>query len=467
MEALNAVLKVENVDVAALLQKVEGEQEEFVQDLVLREILKSQSKGFQKVMQYSSVFGLPVLKEGVHLVCHNVNDWDTFVDKGVQLSLMEENKIGDTGYYWVTPLLREEIFEELSQKEKMWCHKAAVVYYKKALSLMEGYSSLYASELIDHALHCGEEGIALKEGGTLLEYLGYILAYREALQKGEYILSQLQKLKRDENLLRFLNEFGLICDRIGESKKAIEYFEKALEIGIELYGEKHPFVATTLSNLGSAWHALGDFKKAISYFEKALEIDREIYGERHPDVATTLSNLGSAWNALGEYKKAVEYFEKALEIGIELYGEKHPSVGIRFGKIGKVWYSLGDYKKAIDYFEKTLSIYKEIYGERHPDVATTLSNLGSAWNALGESKKAIDYFEKALEIDREIYGEKHPDVATDLNNLGSAWHALGESKKAIDYIQKAYTILQEIFGDQHPKTKMTKEALDQLKDKNK
>jgi hypothetical protein len=88
-------------------------------------------------MQYSSVFGLPVLKEGVHLVCRDLDDWDTFVDGGIQLSLMEENKIGNVHYYWVTPLLQEEIFEELSQKEKMWCHKAAVVYYRKVLSLME------------------------------------------------------------------------------------------------------------------------------------------------------------------------------------------------------------------------------------------------------------------------------------------------------------------------------------------
>jgi hypothetical protein len=51
MEVLNALLQVkQGLDVSALLQKVEGKQEEFVQDLVLRKILHSQSEEFQNVM---------------------------------------------------------------------------------------------------------------------------------------------------------------------------------------------------------------------------------------------------------------------------------------------------------------------------------------------------------------------------------------------------------------------------------
>jgi tetratricopeptide (TPR) repeat protein len=451
MEALNALLQVEqDVDISALLQKVEGKQEEFVQDLVLREILHSQSEEFQKVIKYSAVFGLPVLREGLNLVCNDVDEWDTFVDTGVQLGLMEENKIGDMWYYWVTPLLREEVFGELSEEEKMFCHTAAVVYYRKVLSLMEGYSSLYASELIEHALKCGKEDIALEEGGILLKYLGYILAYAEALQKGEYILSQLQKLERDENFARFLFEFGVIYESIGDSKKAVDYFEKALEIDREVYGEKHPDVATMLSNLGLAWDSLGDSKKAIEYFEKALKIDREVYGEKHPDVATRLNNLGGAWKSLGDYKKAIDYFEKALKIDREVYGEKHPSVATYLNNLGSAWLSLGDYKKAIDYFEKALKIDREVYGDKHPDVATDLNNLGGAWDSLGDYKKAIEYYEKALKIDREVYGEKHPDVATDLNNLGSAWDSLGDYKKAIDYFEKALKIDREVYGEKHP-----------------
>lgn len=72
-----------------------------------------------------------------------------------------------------------------------------------------------------------------------------------------------------------------------------------------------------------------------------------------------------------------------------------------------------------------------------------------------------------MEVDREVYGDRHPEVAAMLNNLGLAWHSLGDSKKAVEYTQQAYTIYQEIFGDQHPKTKLTKDNLEAIKDKNK
>jgi tetratricopeptide (TPR) repeat protein len=57
--------------------------------------------------------------------------------------------------------------------------------------------------------------------------------------------------------------------------------------------------------------ALGEYRKAIKYYEQALSIGKEVYGERHPVVATTLNNLGQAWANLGEYEKAIEYIQKA------------------------------------------------------------------------------------------------------------------------------------------------------------
>ena len=82
-------------------------------------------------------------------------------------------------------------------------------------------------------------------------------------------------------------------------------------------------MATALGNLGSVWQALGDSKKAIEYLEKALSIGRETYGEKHPTVATALNNLGLVWQALGDSKKAIEYFQRAYNIFREFYGDEH------------------------------------------------------------------------------------------------------------------------------------------------
>jgi len=40
-----------------------------------------------------------------------------------------------------------------------------------------------------------------------------------------------------------------------------------------------------------AWSALGDNKKAIDYYIKALEIFSEVYGSEHPSTKTVRANL--------------------------------------------------------------------------------------------------------------------------------------------------------------------------------
>ncbi|MGC1122969.1 MAG: tetratricopeptide repeat protein, partial [Candidatus Methanofastidiosia archaeon] len=293
MEDLDTLVRLD-IDVAELLQTVQGKQEEFIQQLVLRKIFHSQSKEFQKVIKGVSVYRIPVMKEGLALACTGISTWESQVERGVQLGLLEKDK-RKVSFYWVTPLLREELFEDLDETEKKMYDEAACTYYQSILST--SFVPEYAYELIDHGLQCGMTGPVFSEGARLLQYLRENLLYRSALREGIHILSNVSDLEEDENLSRFFFEFGWILDDVGEARKAIDYYEKALKIDLAIYGENHPDVARDYNNLGLAWYALGDSRKAIDYYEKALKIDVGIYGENHPDVARDYNNLGLAWYA--------------------------------------------------------------------------------------------------------------------------------------------------------------------------
>lgn len=124
------------------------------------------------------------------------------------------------------------------------------------------------------------------------------IAYKEALITGLRIVKNISKERRDEHYSRFYFEFGWVLMDMGFSKKAVEYYEKALAIDREVYGEKHPSVATDLNNLGSAWDSLGDSKKAVEYYEKAHQIFHEILGPDHPYTISA--------------KKALHYLKDSL-----------------------------------------------------------------------------------------------------------------------------------------------------------
>jgi tetratricopeptide (TPR) repeat protein len=452
LEALDTLVgEAEGLDYVSLLAEIKNKQEEFVQELVLRQIFETQPVEFQTLMRRSAVYRLPVLKEGIRSVCSDVPEWELHVKNAVRLSLMEEDSTRKDALYWVTPLLREDLFGELQKDVCMKCHQSAVSYYQALLSASHFYAPLLAIELIAHALNAGLDDIALEESGyRLLPYLRETLAYKEALIQGEHILSQISKPKRNEKLSKFLFELGWIRDDMGNARKAIEYYEQALAIDREVFGDKHIGVGEILNGIGSAWENLGEHKKAIEYFEQALSVTREVHGNRHPYVASSLNNIGSAWLCLAEPKKAIEYFEQALSIFKAVYGDQHPHVATTLNNIGSAWEDLGEHKKAITYYEQALSVAKAVYGDHHPDVASSLNNIGLAWHYFAEHKKAITYYEQALSIVREVYGETHPYVATTLNNIGLAWHALEEHGKAITYYEQALSIYKAVYGDRHP-----------------
>jgi tetratricopeptide (TPR) repeat protein len=451
MEALNA-LAGEVKDVTSILSLAKGKQEEFIEDLGLKQLLESQPEAFQSLLRRSAVYRLPVLKRGIRLVSENIASWESEVEKAVRLSLLEEDSThSDYVRYWVTLWIRESIFTELQKEERRLCHEVAVSYYRDLLGSTDLYDPVSAAELIEHALKSGQEDIAIEEAGArYLPYLRKTLAYREALTQGDKILSHIVKPKSDDSFAKFLYELGWLYDDTGDVRQALEYYEQTLAIDKEVYGDKHPSVATTLNNIGSAWAAMGEPKKALEYYEQALSIDMEVYGERHPSVAAMLNNIGGVWNALGEPKKALEYYEQVLSIDKEVYGERHPSVAETLNNIGMAWDALGEPKKALKYYEQALNIGKEVYGTRHPSIATRLSNIGGAWYARGEPKKALEYYEQALSIDKEVYGDRHPDVATRLSNIGGAWYARGEPKKALEYYEQALSIDKEVYGERHP-----------------
>ena len=177
---------------------------------------------------------------------------------------------------------------------------------------------------------------------------------------------------------------------MGDSRKAIEYHEKHLEIAKEVdhrVGEGNAY-----GNLGIAYRSLGDFRKAIEYHEKHLEIAKEVSDPVGEGCA--YGSLGNAYRSLGDFRKAIEYHEKRLEIAIEVgdrVGEENA-----YGNLGNVYQSLGDFRKAIEYHEKCLEISIEV-GNRAAE-GMSHQNIGRGYFSLGQFENALDKFDSAVEV---------------------------------------------------------------------
>jgi tetratricopeptide (TPR) repeat protein len=406
-------------EVPELLAAVANKKEEFIQAHVLRELVNRGRTEMPVFLGWLCIYRRPAPEQWIEAAAGKAGiiNWRELLKAALVLSLVEHDQARQT--YVVTPLLREELLAGLAEKKLRDGHEAAFAYYKGLCEPMgDDMDPLLVEEWIYHALACGEEEVAVHQGGRLITYLRERLAYLESKRVGEWVLGEKRQPLATGTDAFLLNELALTIDALGDYRRAIDYYEQALSIDRVVYGEQHPNVARELNNLGESWKDLGEYNKAIAYYEQALSIDRLVSGEQHPHVARELNNLGLAW----------------------IY--------------------LGDHKKAIGYLEQALTIDRAVFGEQHPHVARELNNLGDAWRNLGDHKKAIGYLEQALTIDRAVFGEEHPNVARELNNLGRAYFDLGQRKTARGYLSKAYSIYKKFFGDNHPDTKNTAKGLE-------
>lgn len=229
---------------------------------------------------------------------------------------------------------------------------------------------------------------------------------------------------------------------IGEVRKAIEYYKRALVIDRDIGNKSGE--GTDLGNLGTSYARLGDLPPAIEYYELALTITRESakasQNEQERIVArrgegSRLGNLGNAYYLLGEIQKSIEYYESALAIANEL-GDKRGK-GNLLNNLGNAYASLEKLSQAIEYYQQALAIAREI-GDKRGE-GTNLGNLGEASSVLGDLYTAMEYYERALTIAREI-GDKRGE-ANRLANLGNAYKKLGNTAKA----QESWSVALRIF----------------------
>ncbi|XP_046855093.1 kinesin light chain 4-like [Xenia sp. Carnegie-2017] len=192
-----------------------------------------------------------------------------------------------------------------------------------------------------------------------------------------------------------------------------------------VYPRNHVDVAGSLNNLGIVFYETRNYDKAIEVYEKALEIQKQSLGPNHVDVAASLNNLGLVFYKTGNYYKAIEVHEKALEIHQQLLGPNHIYVAASLNNLGNVFEKTGNYDKAIEFHKKALEIKKQSLGPNHVDVAGSLNSLGKVYIDTGNYHKAIGFHEKALEIQKQSLGPNHVDVAASLNNLGLVFKKTG------------------------------------------
>lgn len=261
-----------------------------------------------------------------------------------------------------------------------------------------------------------------------------------------YVDSRKWKIKKYEAAA--LNNIGFIYKNQGDISKALEYYNKSLQLREEI-GDKEG-TATSLTNIGVIYDDQGDIPKALEHYSKSLQLREEIRDKR--GTANSLNNIGIIYQNQGDLSKALEYYGKSLQLREEIGYKK--GIANSLNNIGVIYDNQGNLSKALEYYGKSLQLREEIGDKK--GIASSLNNIGFIYQNQGDpsvtsskkdafragTQKALEYYGKSLKIAEEI-GNKQ-GIATSLNNLGSIYLAQHQLTQAKSYFEKSYQLSKEL-----------------------
>lgn len=128
------------------------------------------------------------------------------------------------------------------------------------------------------------------------------------------------------------DQLGLAYFRKNDSKKALEFYDKAFEL--------NPHRPISYNNVGIIYFQAGQYEKALEVYKKAVEQD--------PHYADAYMNLGSVYGTLGQFDLAIENFKKSIEY--------NPYGAYSYFYLGLTYESKGDKQNAQAAYDKAYQL---------------------------------------------------------------------------------------------------------------
>lgn len=248
----------------------------------------------------------------------------------------------------------------------------------------------------------------------------------------------------------FLDKAASYLRERGQYAEAKPLFQTALTLRRQMFGETHPDIATSLSNLASLHKDQRQYSEAESLYRQSLEMRQLLLGEENLDIATSWNDLAIVLKARDKYKEAELFHLRALETRRTLLGNDRLDVAESLNNLGAVYVAQGRYEEAKSLFDEALICRSKLLGEKHPRTISCLNNLAACYRSQKQYEQAEAIYSQVVSLSIEVFGEVSHQRATYLNNLADIYTNQRKLSLAEICLKEALTIQRQFLGEEHP-----------------
>ncbi|UJR12364.1 hypothetical protein I4U23_016541 [Adineta vaga] len=230
--------------------------------------------------------------------------------------------------------------------------------------------------------------------------LGNLFRVRGKIDEAEkYFKREIRSVpEHHPNSWRCCASLGNIAADRGRFDQAYDYLTAALELAQNSPLLDRGFIGGIYTNLGVVLTAIEDYENACNHYSKALEITVEVYGNRHLYVADIYLNMGNVYAEQHNYDLGLSNYNKCLDIKQILLPDDHPAIAQILVNIGNILRKQQKWNLSLVHYQNALSIQLKSI-PNHTYTGTTYLNIGRLYNDAFENySEAMDNYENALMI---------------------------------------------------------------------
>ncbi|ETO01642.1 hypothetical protein RFI_35798 [Reticulomyxa filosa] len=320
-------------------------------------------------------------EQGLIIITNNISEWKN------KIHLIHSNEINENSF--CTLINNENIEKE--QMEDYWIYTI-----KRKLIIIDD------DIVIDGNIYIVDCEIKLQEN---VQITTQVFITNNAMINQQELKQKIVPIQWDIKIhcyipviLQDLEDKKQQCLQENCFTDAFSHAQEHLQICVDNFGSKHPFVANSYNYLGLICE---ECDVAIECYKKALKISLDSFGINHPWIANICNHLGNEYGRNKQYDEAIEYCEKALAIRLHNFGINHISVARSYDDLGVPYFYTGQHDKAIKCLQKELDILLHIFKKDHIHIAFTYENLGFVFGDKQMYSKSIEYHENSLQIKKE------------------------------------------------------------------
>ena len=256
--------------------------------------------------------------------------------------------------------------------------------------------------------------------------------YEQALGLSKNALVRAFKIEDDYLIAHAYNSIGVVYDEFSESKRAIEYYNKALSHANNVENDR--LMNWIYGNLGSSYYfSNNDAVKGINYYKKSL-----IYALKIKDssqIAYTKLNIASAYFSIQDFKSGIKYVNDVTDY-VNRKDEQEAKFTVN-SLLGIYNSNIQQPQLAESYFQNSIAIGKANNMESF--VANVYENLTEHYAKYNQPLKAKMYQDKFYTLSKKLYSEERRNIL----EKSAIQIELEEYRRQLDQIEFENTIHQQ------------------------